>query len=195
MAKLGISLITLTATMPKLANRRWEIFATELASGAPLLTSYLTAGYKQSYSARFNASRLSNKPAVRERIDELLAEFTRTTFVRLEWIQARLVEIIEGRAESRGGVRDGKPFTEIDRQGALIALAKTLGVVDANISATAIAASGAAADPMAGRSDLDVARRIAYLLHTATGKNGASDVSTAVGISDASPETESNQAG
>jgi phage terminase small subunit len=116
--------------MPKLQNRRHEIFATELAAGAPLLSAYLTAGYRETYSARFNASRLKNTPKVRERIDELLHEFSRNTFVKLEWIQHELVAIVEGRADSvvREEVGENtKKIREQDRIGALGMLARTVG--------------------------------------------------------------------
>jgi hypothetical protein len=81
--------------MPQLANRRHEVFALELATGAPLLSAYLTAGYKESYSARFNASRLRNTPAVRQRVDELLAEFGERSAIRLEYIQAKVLDLLE----------------------------------------------------------------------------------------------------
>jgi ribosomal protein L9 len=114
--------------MAKLQNRRHEIFATELAAGAPLLSAYLSAGYKESYSARFNASRLKNTSKVRARIDELQVEFSRSTFVRLEWIQHQLVDIIEGRAASVERIdADNKKVIERDRIGALTALARTIG--------------------------------------------------------------------
>src|SRR6266853_1302658 len=129
----------LASATPKLTNRRHEAFAIELASGAPLRTAFITAGYKDSYSAPYNASRLRNSPKVRERINELLSEFAERSFVKLEWIQARLVDIIERKAESKQGVRDGKPFEEIDRMAALVALAKTIGAINdgANASANA----------------------------------------------------------
>jgi hypothetical protein len=130
--------------MPKLTNRRHEIFATEMAAGAPLLSAYLTAGYKESYSARFNASRLRNTPKVRARIDELLAEFTRTAFVKLEWIQHHLVQIVEGRADSLVRIDDeGNEFTERNRLAALQALLRSLGLGDANVNV--VAAAGAQA--------------------------------------------------
>jgi len=81
--------------MPQLANRRHEVFAVELATGAPLLSAYLTAGYKESYSARFNASRLRNTSAVRQRVDELLAEFGERSAIKLEYVQAKVLDLLE----------------------------------------------------------------------------------------------------
>src|SRR5258708_4269217 len=127
----------LASPMSKLANRRHEAFAIELASGAPLRTAFITAGYKDSYSAPYNASRLRNSPKVRERINELLEQFAERSFVKLEWVQARLVEIIEGKSESKGGMRDGRAFTETDRLAALATLARTLGVTDVTVNANA----------------------------------------------------------
>jgi hypothetical protein len=81
--------------MPQLANRRHEVFAVELAAGAPLLSAYLTAGYKESYSARFNASRLRNTPVVRQRVDELLAEFGERSAIKLAYVQAKVLDLLE----------------------------------------------------------------------------------------------------
>jgi len=81
--------------MPQLANRRHEIFAIELAAGAPLISAYLTAGYRETYSARFNACRLRNTPRIRERVNELLQEFGERTRINLEWIQETIAPLLE----------------------------------------------------------------------------------------------------
>jgi hypothetical protein len=81
--------------MPQLTNRRHEIFAIELAAGAPLLIAYLTAGYRESYSARFNASRLRNTPKIKDRINELLQEFGERTRIKLEWVQETIAPLLE----------------------------------------------------------------------------------------------------
>jgi Terminase small subunit len=83
------------STMAKLTNRRWEIFATELATGAPLLSAYLAAGYRDTWSARYNASRLRNKPAVRARVDELLAEFGERNMIKSEYLMHQILPIVE----------------------------------------------------------------------------------------------------
>ncbi len=114
--------------MPKLANRRHEIFAVELAAGTPLLESYLRAGYRDTYSARFNASRLRNTPKIAMRIMELLDDFKERTFCKIEYVQRELVKIVEGRADSSVKVdADGNQVRERDRLGALDKLARTLG--------------------------------------------------------------------
>jgi hypothetical protein len=81
--------------MPQLANRRHEIFALELASGAPLLSAYLAAGYREGYSARFNASRLRNTPRLQARIDELLREHSERTSIKLEWVENQIAPFLE----------------------------------------------------------------------------------------------------
>lgn len=112
--------------MPKLANRRHEIFAVELAAGTPLLTSYLRAGYKDTYSARYNASRLKNSIKVHERVAELLDDFRDRAFVGIQYVQAELVKIIENRAYSAERFEDGKEVKQRDRLAALAQLARTL---------------------------------------------------------------------
>ena len=100
----GINLITglpkvgsyaILQTMSQLTNRRHEIFAIELAAGAPLLSAYLTAGYRETYSARFNASRLRNTAKIKERINELLQEFGERTRIKLEWVQETIAPLLE----------------------------------------------------------------------------------------------------
>lgn len=150
-----------------LPNRKHEIASIEWATGAPLLDGYLAAGYKPGYSARFNASRLRNKAHIRSRMEELFQEAAKDAIVSIGWVQRKLIEVATGREPTK--IRtdsDGKTVEERDRLAALVALAKTLGVHDVNISATAIA--GAAAEPE-HLSDIDVARRMAFLLAQAAG--------------------------
>jgi hypothetical protein len=127
-----------------LPNRKHEIFAIELATGAPLESAYLAAGYKPGRAARFNASRLRNKPWLRARLNELFDAAAKDAVVGIGWVQRNLIAIIEGRAESKAGERDGKPFVERDRLAALVALLRSLGVNDGttvSVSATAQAGS------------------------------------------------------
>ncbi len=81
--------------MPQLTNRRHEIFAIELAAGAPLLSAYLAAGYRETYSARFNASRLRNTPKIKDRVSELLQEFGERAKIKLEWVQETIAPFLE----------------------------------------------------------------------------------------------------
>jgi hypothetical protein len=48
-----------------------------------------------SYSARFNASRLRNSPAVRDRVDELLTEFGERSQIKAEYLQHQLLPLVE----------------------------------------------------------------------------------------------------
>lgn len=93
--------------MPQLKNRRHELFAVELATGAPLLSAFLAAGYRDSYSARYNASRLRNTPAVRTRVDELLTEFGERSLVQKDWVLSQLIPIVEGNIKELFEVRAG----------------------------------------------------------------------------------------
>jgi hypothetical protein len=131
--------------MPQLANRRHEAFAINLASGAPLRTSFISAGYKDSYSAPYNASRLRNSPKVRERVNELLLEFGKDSFVHLTWIQERLVAIIDGKEPGKVRIdADGKRVEEVDRIAALAALARSIGAGGdgTTVNVAAMAAAG-----------------------------------------------------
>jgi phage terminase small subunit len=61
--------------MGSLHNLRWERFAQEYAAGQSLEASYRRAGFEQPMKyARFNAAALRDKPFVKARIVELMAE-------------------------------------------------------------------------------------------------------------------------
>lgn len=150
-----------------LSNLRHEKFALELASGAPLLDSYLAAGYRPGYSARFNASRLRNTPKLRQRVEELQAEAAKDSIVSIQWVVQKLINIITGREPSK--VRtdaDGKRSEEIDHLAAAIALGKILGVGGDSVTVNAIAnaSAGAGTVDVDSMSDIDLARRLAFCL-------------------------------
>jgi Terminase small subunit len=77
-----------------LPNRKWEIFAREYASGESLSVAYIRAGYLDSRNARFNASRLSHKRTVRERIQELKDQFAEASGIKKEYLQHALLPTI-----------------------------------------------------------------------------------------------------
>jgi phage terminase small subunit len=81
--------------MPMLTNRKHEIFAREIAAGEGLEASYIRAGYKPGYSARFNASRLRNTRLVKERVNELLDQFNQQAGVKAEYVQAKLMPLLQ----------------------------------------------------------------------------------------------------
>lgn len=84
--------------MAKLRNRRHELFAQEVACGAPLASAYVLAGYTNSKFAKFNGSRLANSPAVKVRIDELQKEFAERSGIKAEYLQQRLLPLVEADA-------------------------------------------------------------------------------------------------
>jgi Terminase small subunit len=74
-----------------LRNLKWEHFAREYASGESLAVAYVRAGFADTPNARFNASRLSNKPAVRERINELMEQFAEASALKIGYLQAQIL--------------------------------------------------------------------------------------------------------
>jgi hypothetical protein len=109
--------------MPKLRNRRRERFAVEIAAMTPLDRAYVAAGYADTFWGRYNASRLSNLPEVAERIKELQAEFQERSQIRAEYIQRKLLPLVEANAadlfEAQGNLFEGrerlKPITKLPR--------------------------------------------------------------------------------
>jgi hypothetical protein len=77
-----------------LPNLRWERFAREYASGESLARAYVRAGFADTPNARFNASRLSHKPEVRTRINELMEQFAEASAVKLEYLQHQLLPMV-----------------------------------------------------------------------------------------------------
>jgi hypothetical protein len=138
--------LTDTLFMPgPLKNIRWERFAHAFVVGTPFAVAYEQAGFKPGPWSGPNGRKLARQPKVRQRIDELMTEAAERAIVGVGWIQHNLIDIIQGKAESRIRIdADGKPYGEIDRMGALVALARTLGIGDGptvNVNATAAAAS------------------------------------------------------
>jgi hypothetical protein len=81
--------------MPKLASRKREIFAIEVASLTPLGRAYVLAGYRDTPWARYNASKLAHVPEVSARIDELQAQFSERSGIHAEYIQRKLLPLVE----------------------------------------------------------------------------------------------------
>jgi hypothetical protein len=80
--------------MTALANRKHEIFSQELAAGTPLLQAYLRAGYRESYSARFNASRLRNTPPVRGRVTEIQSVSANFSSISADYVRHELLDYL-----------------------------------------------------------------------------------------------------
>jgi hypothetical protein len=89
-----------------------------------------------------NARKLSHKAPVKAWIAELHERAAERAVVGIEWLQHKFVEIIQGKAVSRIGVRDGKPFEEVDRLAAMVGLMRTLGIGEASVNLNAVAAAG-----------------------------------------------------
>jgi Terminase small subunit len=85
--------------MPKLASRKRETFAIEVAAMTPLASAYVAAGYRDTPWARYNASKLAHEPEVARRIDELQAEFADRSGIRAEYIQRQLLPLVEANSK------------------------------------------------------------------------------------------------
>lgn len=60
-----------------------------------MTAAYLRSGFdKAGKYARFNASRLRNKPPVKARIDELLEEFSEAGALKVQYLQAQLLPLL-----------------------------------------------------------------------------------------------------
>jgi Terminase small subunit len=81
--------------MPKLRNRKRERFAIEVAAMAPLKEAYVAAGFKESPWSTYNASRLSHDPQVAARIAELQEEFSDRAGIKVEWLQTKLIPLLD----------------------------------------------------------------------------------------------------
>jgi phage terminase small subunit len=81
--------------MPILRNTRHEMFAQFLAQGKSATGAYVEAGYKDSKSARFRASRLRTNGNVQKRIDELKQKVAKKMEITQESLIAEAEEIRE----------------------------------------------------------------------------------------------------
>jgi phage terminase small subunit len=144
--------------MPKLKSLRREHFAIEVASMTPLASAYVAAGYADSCWAGANARKLSHVPEVAARIDELQTECRARSGIKIEYLQAQLLKIIEARPQAPGDREhevatkmtsdaDGNWRFEVDRMAAIVALCKTIGAFSdaAQVTVSATATAGAMA--------------------------------------------------
>jgi hypothetical protein len=100
--------------MPKLKSRKRETFAIEVAAMTPLDRAYVLAGYRDSPWARYNASKLAHVLEVAERVAELQAEFADRSGIHLEYLQRKLLPVVEANPQDlfeavddgNGGKRD-----------------------------------------------------------------------------------------
>jgi len=130
-----------------LPNARWERFSREYASGESLASAYVRAGFADTANARFNASRLRNKPAVRARIDELMEQFAEASAVKADYLRHQILPLLRANGQdlfdSAGKLR---PIGELQRDCAAaiksIKLDKKTGCVSEIVLADKIAAAG-----------------------------------------------------
>ena len=61
----------------------------------PLASAYVAAGYRDTPWARYNASKLAHVPEVAARINELQTEFSDRSGIHAEYIQRKLLPLIE----------------------------------------------------------------------------------------------------
>jgi hypothetical protein len=111
--------------MPKLKNRKRETFAIEVAAMTPLDRAYVLAGYSDTPWARYNASKLAHIAEVAARIDELQMQFAERSGIYAEYIQRKLLPVIEANVAdlfeprtNATGEADGyrlKPISEMPR--------------------------------------------------------------------------------
>jgi Terminase small subunit len=128
-----------------LQNLRWERFSREYASGESLVSAYKRAGFDRAGKyAKFNASRLRNKPAVKARIDELMEQFAERTAVGVEYLQHQLLPLLRVNAQDLYGPGGRlRPVADLEREiGAAI---KSIKYKDGTISEVVLADKIAAA--------------------------------------------------
>jgi Terminase small subunit len=75
------------------------MFAIEVAGMAPYASAYVAAGYRDSPWACYNASKLAHVPEVAMRIAELQAEHSERSGIHAEYIQRKLLPIVEANSK------------------------------------------------------------------------------------------------
>jgi len=102
--------------MAPLPNPRWEKFSREYASGESLASAYVRAGFADTPNARFNASRLRNKPAVRIRINELMDQFAEASAIKVEYLQHQILPLLRANGQDLfDSVGKLRPIGELQR--------------------------------------------------------------------------------
>jgi hypothetical protein len=100
--------------MPKLKSRKREMFAIEVAAMTPLATAYVLAGYADTPWARYNASKLAHVPEVAARIDELQTQFSERSGIHAEYIQRKLLPLVEANPKDLYETKDDGNGQQID---------------------------------------------------------------------------------
>ena len=77
--------------MPRLPKPKEEAFAQAVAGRAKLIDAYEMAGYVR---RRGNPDRPARRPRVAARIAELVSQVTSTDLLNIEYISAKLIEVV-----------------------------------------------------------------------------------------------------
>jgi len=101
--------------MSKLKSRKREMFAIEVASMTPLATAYVLAGYADTPWARYNASKLAHVSEVAARIDELQTQFSERSGIHAEYIQRKLLPLIEANPKDLYETQDDGKGQKVDK--------------------------------------------------------------------------------
>jgi len=80
----------------RLRNTKHERFAREVAALVPLAVAYREAGFGGDPRWHpFNASKLANKPKVKQRIDELRVPFEQLSAIHVDYIRHQLLRTVD----------------------------------------------------------------------------------------------------
>src|ERR1700722_3399884 len=80
----------------RLRNSKQERFARGVAALVPLATAYAEAGFAGDPRWHcYNASKLSNKPHVKARIDELRLEFEKLSAIHVDYVRHQVLKLLE----------------------------------------------------------------------------------------------------
>jgi hypothetical protein len=190
--------------MPRLKSLRRERFATEVASMTPYASAYVASGYADSPWAAYNANKLAHVPEVAGRIRELQAEFQARAGIKLEYLQAQLLRIVEARphadpkrlhevATKLTFDEDGKQrAAEVNRMDAIVALIRSIGGFTDRVESTTDISIG-----LGARLDAALAKKwengAPVIEHRPAAAFAPSEVGISVGKNGAAPESESFQ--
>jgi hypothetical protein len=82
--------------MGRLRNTKHERFAREVAALVPLAVAYREAGFGGDPRWHpFNASKLANKPKVKQRIDELRLQFEQLSAIHVDYVRHQLLHTVD----------------------------------------------------------------------------------------------------
>lgn len=151
--------------MADLRDRRHEKVARLLAEMKTPEEASREAGYKDGTSFAANARKRAQRPDIRARVAELQAKEADLVSVNVAWIK-RKASLIAGVEFDREDIRPSDALAALN----LLAKMTPEALVPQKIAPTNPAGDGAPLAPDQSLSDLDVARRMAFLLAQAAAK-------------------------